>query len=305
MAQNRSIEEILTHIVNQTPCQGESSGMSPGFRAILGAYQNVPYWSEAGLEMKKNLPEPLDAGPMYNACSRLVSTLRYDKEDVETFTNKELPRIWKDKGRVLNPATGVFISALINYLPGPEEIYLKTGEIPKTGFLNHLGYQIGERHEHRLHISDLSADYIAEGMVQGEVHIGDICSKSLGKGMKGGYIEAPNCQIAAGEQMQGGEIYLKKHHITYFEGSPYACSSESVGDNMQGGKITIEGDATGIGSAMKGGEMHVTGSALFLGGLGGIHGGSVFIEGFATTIHQDLGEGNVVVKGELYRSIDY
>ena len=299
MAQKRSIEEKLNEMADEVHCQEEIPKQVQGLLAVAQSYVKIPYLSEKESREYISWFGLPNAQKKYENCVAIASSIDYDKDDIEAFANRILYQIENELHAPLNPSTGLYISALINNLPESQEITIRPGNLCTKIALNHIGHRMGEKHEHSLHLYGVNADYIAQGMVKGEVYVNDSISIHLGRDMEGGYIEAPNCQDFVGAQMKGGEIYLKRYTLIGPDGRTITTSRGFIGLDMSGGKITVEGDCSSLGDNMRGGEIYVSGDVGFLGGSRGLKGGYIVVEGDAETTLDDFAGAQVTVKGEL------
>ena len=296
MAQTRSIEEILTLMAKEVPHQEGSSHITPGLGNILSSYEKIPYWSEKqSIEVTKGIRHP-NSDKIYETCSGIVRHIEYTKDDIETFVNKELKDIGKEKAK-LNPATGLFISTLINNLPQSEELYFQLDDVGDENRLDHLGFRLGENKRHTISIGGPTPDYVAEEMIDGRVYLPDTAlTFFLGKGMKGGYIEAPNSQHYVGSDMEGGEIHLFPSSLRGLDGSLKNSTSSLVGDGMKGGKIVVEGNTHCIGDNMQDGYIRVAGNVMDRVGSG-MRGGNIVVHGDVATVGLYMKGGDIVIEG--------
>ena len=229
MAQTRSIEEILTLMAKEIPGQNASSGLTPGRRAILNAYESLPYWSEAESGITHDTLSHLNPEPVYKTCMDKTHDIEYEIFDIMSFVNNKTEKKLSGSDDTLNPAAGIFISALINSLTGKKDIVLSP-----SAPINFLGYRLGETAPHEVTI------YGDTGM-------------HTGMQMKDGQINVRGDAGSVGDNMTGGVIHVLKH-------------AGKVGERMQGGYISICGDVKGFAaSENNGGVIHIKGNAFHVG----------------------------------------
>ena len=317
----RSIEDILeqmgtyvhdTHEDVSTGNQHQKG--NDAVRKIKEAYDMLPIWRE-----DENLSLPDDRDPikipeMYEQCCDLVSKITYDSDDIETFCNEELHRIDAGSPHCLNPATGLFISALINKedIVGPITI-----TNPPRSEYNRLGYRLGETKEALLNLKGIKGNHICQKMKRGCAYLDGCSIYHLGSGMEGGEIVVSGgFYFSPGSDMKGGEIRIRKDPKDPVEHIGH------VGTGMKAGKIVVEGDAMDPGYAMKGGYLTLKGDAIGVAGdlmeggtldiIGNVEEiidckekATILVGGDAKRIYGRNFDGRVFVKGDVHEYVTY
>ena len=136
---------------------------------------------------------------------------------------------------------------------------------------------------------------IGEGMKAGEIEARGDVDMHCGAMMEGGRIVVKgNADCWAGREMRGGELIIEG------DAEDNLCAmyrGEITG--MTGGKVTVNGNAGEcVGQYMAGGEIVIKGNAKRLAGLN-MNGGKITIEGDAELFGPDMTRGEIIMKGKV------
>lgn len=143
---------------------------------------------------------------------------------------------------------------------------------------------------------DLSrVKHIGDGMKAGEIEANGDVDMHCGAMMQGGKITVRgNADCWAGREMKGGELVIEGD-----AGANLCAMYRGEMTGMTGGKVVVGGNADECaGQYMAGGEILIKGNAGMLAGLN-MQGGKITIEGDAVMPGADMTGGEITVKGKV------